>query len=132
MGMAFKSISDYDANPLFQTLVADGVTTDSVFAFKLTENDGSSLYIGGVDTTQYTGDISYADVTEEVRLQTNIYTMVFDTHNSTGLLASGHGRSQCSGHASTQYHVVYNRHGNHSRTFLSSLLPRQSKHILPS
>ncbi|KIJ14863.1 hypothetical protein PAXINDRAFT_78350, partial [Paxillus involutus ATCC 200175] len=35
MGMAFQSISDYNASPVFQTLVSEGQTDQSVFAFKL-------------------------------------------------------------------------------------------------
>jgi cathepsin D len=64
MGMAFQSISDYDASPLFQTLVNNGVTTDSVFAFKLSDS-GAELTIGGVNDDLYTGDFTYVPVTQE-------------------------------------------------------------------
>ncbi|KIJ60518.1 hypothetical protein HYDPIDRAFT_98543 [Hydnomerulius pinastri MD-312] len=71
MGMAFKSISDYNANPVFQTLVADGKTDNSVFAFKLASS-GSELYIGGTNSDLYTGDFTYADVTQEGYWQVNM------------------------------------------------------------
>ncbi|KAH7922358.1 Asp-domain-containing protein [Leucogyrophana mollusca] len=64
MGMGFKSISVYNANPLFQTLVAEGKTTKPEFAFKLAK-DGSELYIGGVNPKMYTGDFTYVDVSKE-------------------------------------------------------------------
>ncbi|KAG2028391.1 aspartic peptidase domain-containing protein, partial [Suillus americanus] len=35
MGMAFKSISEYGANSVFQTLVSQGAVPEPVFAFKL-------------------------------------------------------------------------------------------------
>ncbi|KIJ66833.1 hypothetical protein HYDPIDRAFT_85774 [Hydnomerulius pinastri MD-312] len=64
MGLAFGAISVYQANPVFQTLVADGQVTESVFAFKLA-GSGSELYIGGVNSNLYTGDFTYAAVTQE-------------------------------------------------------------------
>ncbi|EPQ56641.1 acid protease [Gloeophyllum trabeum ATCC 11539] len=64
LGMAFKSISEYNANPFFQTLVADGVTSDPVFAFKLSKS-GAELDLGGTDSSKYSGDFTYAPVTQE-------------------------------------------------------------------
>ncbi|TFK51920.1 acid protease [Heliocybe sulcata] len=64
MGMGFRSISDYNANPVFQTLVADDQTSDPVFAFKLSSS-GAQLYLGGTDDSQYSGDFTYTPVTQE-------------------------------------------------------------------
>ncbi|KII89342.1 hypothetical protein PLICRDRAFT_53792 [Plicaturopsis crispa FD-325 SS-3] len=64
LGMGFQSISDYNAKPLFQSLVADGETDDSVFAFKLADS-GAELYIGGTDDSLYTGSFTYVPVTQE-------------------------------------------------------------------
>jgi cathepsin D len=66
MGMAFKSLSSYGANPVFQSLVEQKRTAESVFAFKLT-SIGSELYIGGVNKKLYTGEFTYTPVTEKVR-----------------------------------------------------------------
>jgi len=63
--MGFKSISEYNANPVFQTLVADGETSDPVFAFKLSKS-GAELSVGGTDTSLYSGDFTYAKVKKEV------------------------------------------------------------------
>ena len=57
--MGFQSISDYNASPVFQTLVSEGKTTSSVFAFKLSSS-GSQLTLGGVNSALYTGAFSYA------------------------------------------------------------------------
>ena len=64
MGMGFQSISEYNAPPLFQSLVAAGQTSEPVFAMKLTKSD-SELTVGGLNTAMYSGDITYVPVTKE-------------------------------------------------------------------
>jgi cathepsin D len=64
MGMGFQSISEYNAPPVFQSLVSEGQTTDPVFAMKLAAN-GSELDIGGFNSDLYTGDFTYVPVTQE-------------------------------------------------------------------
>lgn len=66
MGMAFASISMFRANPVVQTLIAEGQVSDPVFAFKLASS-GSELRIGGVNTALYTGSFTYTPVTLQVR-----------------------------------------------------------------
>lgn len=63
LGMAFEQISDYNAPPVFQTLVSQGSVSSSVFGFTLLDS-GSELYVGGIDSSAYSGSISYTDVTE--------------------------------------------------------------------
>jgi cathepsin D len=63
--MGFKSISAYNANPVFQTLMADGEASDPVFAFKLSSS-GAELSVGGTDSSLYSGDFTYAKVEKEV------------------------------------------------------------------
>lgn len=65
MGMAFKELSVYKANPVFQTLVAQWRTDAPVFAFKLAPT-GSELFLGGVNKKLYKGAFHYAPVTEKV------------------------------------------------------------------
>lgn len=65
--MGFKSISEYNANPVFQTLVVEGQTSNSVFAFKLSDS-GAELSIGGTDSSLFSGDFTYAKVEKEVYL----------------------------------------------------------------
>ncbi|VDB98852.1 unnamed protein product [Peniophora sp. CBMAI 1063] len=64
MGMGFKSISDYNADPVFQTLVSSGAVTDSVFGFKLSDS-GAELYLGGTNDDLVGGDFTYVPVTQE-------------------------------------------------------------------
>ncbi|KAI0058619.1 acid protease [Artomyces pyxidatus] len=70
MGMGFKSISDYNADPLFQTLVKQGKVSDASFGFKFSDH-GSELYLGGVNHKHYSGDFAYVPVTKEGYWQTD-------------------------------------------------------------
>ncbi|KAF9225055.1 acid protease [Gyrodon lividus] len=71
MGMAFQSISTYDASPVFQTLLTTGQTDEPVFSFSFAA-PGPELYIGGINPTMYTGDISYTPVTQQGFWRVNI------------------------------------------------------------
>ena len=64
MGMAFQSISSFGASPVFQSLVSQG-KVNPVFSFKLSSS-GAELYIGGSNSALYTGDFTYASVTQQV------------------------------------------------------------------
>ncbi|KAI0318428.1 acid protease [Amylostereum chailletii] len=64
MGMGFESISDYDANPPFQSMVAAGAVDKSVFGFKLSDG-GAELYLGGTNSDLYSGDFAYVPVTQQ-------------------------------------------------------------------
>jgi hypothetical protein len=64
VGMAFPSISVFNSTPLFNTLVDQG-TVDPMFGLKLAEN-GSELYLGGVNTDLYTGDFRNVSLAAEV------------------------------------------------------------------
>ena len=65
MGMAFQSISEYNAPPTFQSLVSKGEETKPIFSFKLTP-DGSELFLGGANPDLYEGDFTWLDLTVEV------------------------------------------------------------------
>ena len=62
--MGFQSISVYNAPPVFQTLVTEGQTSSSVFAFKIADS-GSELSIGGLDSSVYSGTPAYTSVTQQ-------------------------------------------------------------------
>jgi len=62
MGMGFEQISVFGANPVFQTLVADGQTTASVFGVKLSTS-GSELFLGGTDSKLISGAFTNVPVT---------------------------------------------------------------------
>jgi cathepsin D len=66
MGMAFESLSQYKANPVFQTLVAEGAVDSPTFGFKLASS-GSELFVGGTNSELYKGDFTWVSVTQPVR-----------------------------------------------------------------
>ncbi|THH23146.1 hypothetical protein EUX98_g8032 [Antrodiella citrinella] len=61
LGLAFPSISELRANPFAQNSYAQGGIPNPVFAFKLA-SAGSSLFLGGTDTSLYTGSVEYHSV----------------------------------------------------------------------
>lgn len=63
--MGFQSISDYNAPPVFQTLISQNQVDDPSFGFKFSES-GAELYLGGADSSLYSGDFTYAPVTQQV------------------------------------------------------------------
>lgn len=65
MGMAFQSISKFNAPPVFQTLISEGVLTSQVFGFKLAAS-GSELFLGGTNSNLYTGAFTWVTVTNQV------------------------------------------------------------------
>ncbi|KAF8452920.1 acid protease [Boletus edulis BED1] len=71
MGMAFQSISGYNASPVLQTLVSEGRVSDPVFSFKLSSS-GAELYIGGSNPALYTGGFTYTPVTWQGYWEVNI------------------------------------------------------------
>lgn len=66
MGLAFQSISVFNATPFFNTLISQGKVRDEQFAFYLAESE-SELYLGGVNTARYKGPFNWVPVTQEVR-----------------------------------------------------------------
>ena len=65
MGLAFQSISRYQAPPVFQTLISEGVVTEPVFGLKLATS-GSELFLGGTNTALYTGEFTWVPLTNVV------------------------------------------------------------------
>ncbi|KAI0792846.1 acid protease [Abortiporus biennis] len=61
LGLAFSSISNLGASPFFNSAFSQGVVSSDVFGFKLASS-GSELYLGGTDTSLYTGSIEYHSV----------------------------------------------------------------------
>lgn len=64
MGMGYQAISAYKAPSFPQSLVAQGVTTQPVFTFRL-DGLNPQLELGGVDPT-FTGALTYSKVTTKV------------------------------------------------------------------
>jgi hypothetical protein len=83
MGMAFRSLSEYDANPVFQNLVDQGQTTLPIFAMKLTAGN-SELTLGGLVSVLYTGPITVPVINQEY------WEVSFDSLRIGGEVLVGH------------------------------------------
>lgn len=63
MGLAFQSISQLNSSPFPFTATTQGVVPQGVFTFKLTSS-GAQLNVGGTDSSLYSGDIEYHDISD--------------------------------------------------------------------
>ncbi|WFD38371.1 cathepsin D [Malassezia japonica] len=63
-GMAFPSIQTFPKQykPFFESLKDQKAVSQGVFQFTLKSGKGSTLTLGGVDSSKYTGDVAYTDV----------------------------------------------------------------------
>ncbi|KZT25187.1 acid protease [Neolentinus lepideus HHB14362 ss-1] len=87
LGMGFRAISQYNANPVFQNLISSHRVDQPVFAFKLAES-GSELTLGGTDGNAYSGSFAYTDVTDEGYWQVQMDGATVDNQNAVGEVAA--------------------------------------------
>ncbi|KAG8747738.1 Type I transmembrane sorting receptor [Ceratobasidium sp. 414] len=64
MGLGFSSISSIGAPTFIENLYSQGKISSPTFGFRLASS-GSELFLGGADTSKYTGTITYASLTSE-------------------------------------------------------------------
>ncbi|KAJ6540037.1 aspartic peptidase domain-containing protein [Mycena vulgaris] len=104
VGLAFESLSSFVHEPLFATLLIEGVVEDPIFSIKLADT-GSELFLGGVDSALFTGEfrtvtcnegnfwgipLQALDVNNETVVTTNGITAVLDT-GSTVVIGDDEG-----------------------------------------
>ncbi|XP_061387520.1 lysosomal aspartic protease-like [Musca vetustissima] len=69
LGMAYQTIAVDNVVPPFYNMFAQGLVDSDVFSFYLTRggtsDQGGELILGGVDSSLYSGDITYVDVSEQ-------------------------------------------------------------------
>ncbi|XP_013109284.2 lysosomal aspartic protease [Stomoxys calcitrans] len=69
LGMAYQSIAVDNVVPPFYNMFSQGLVDSDVFSFYLTRDgtstNGGELILGGVDSTLYSGDLTYVDVSEQ-------------------------------------------------------------------
>ncbi|KDQ54107.1 hypothetical protein JAAARDRAFT_209569 [Jaapia argillacea MUCL 33604] len=61
LGMAYPAISNLGEPPYFNTAYSQSKVTGDLFGFKLASS-GSELYLGGTDTSLYSGSIEYHSI----------------------------------------------------------------------
>jgi len=73
LGLAFITISVDHVMPVWYNIMNQGLVSQAMFAFWLSNNTnsqvGGELTLGGVDSTRYTGDFTYANLTSETYWQ---------------------------------------------------------------
>jgi cathepsin D len=78
LGMGLRGLSRYNARTVFQTLTDQGQMAYPIFAFKFA-NKGAELTLGALNRDLFTGDITYAGVTEDDK-----WKIVFNSLNVDG------------------------------------------------
>ncbi|KAI0306143.1 acid protease [Multifurca ochricompacta] len=83
LGMGYQSLSRYKAPPVFQSLVAQGKVSQSVFGFYFAQQS-SELYIGGTNSKHYSGSFTYVPVTTQGYWQTSFDSLSVNGQNALG------------------------------------------------
>lgn len=86
LGLSYPRSSDPELTPVFDNMIAQGLLTKELFSVYLERQDsatarGSEIVFGGIDSTHYTGDITYVPVS--VR---NYWQFNFDGYVSNKLI----------------------------------------------
>lgn len=69
MGMGFQELSTTKTVTPFQNMLAQGAIDEPIFAFKLnpkTSASGGQMTLGGIDPNDYTGEITWINVTRPI------------------------------------------------------------------
>jgi len=76
LGLAFQSISVDNVVPPWYNIIAQNLVSTPLFSFWLNQNsnseDGGELFLGGTDSTRYSGTISYTKLTSETYWQFSV------------------------------------------------------------
>eukprot|EP00301_Raphidiophrys_heterophryoidea_P012996 c20328_g1_i1.p1 GENE.c20328_g1_i1~~c20328_g1_i1.p1 ORF type:complete len:398 (+),score=86.19 c20328_g1_i1:1-1194(+) len=77
LGLAFPSISVDDILPPLENMYQQGLIGDNIFSFALGTADGQpgELDIGAIDTSRYTGDLTYIPLSNETYWALNLDTI---------------------------------------------------------
>ncbi|KAI0629705.1 protease [Trametes polyzona] len=79
LGLAFPAISNLRQSPFFNTAKSQGAVKSGVFGMKLAKS-GSELFLGGTDTSLYSGSPEYHAVTGSGFWQLSSGSIVNSTH----------------------------------------------------
>jgi phytepsin len=92
MGLAFQSISVDGVPPVWYNLVNQHLVQQQVFSFWLNRDEskktGGELMLGGIDTTHYTGPITYVPLSNETYWEFQLGDILVGG-KSTGYCAKG-------------------------------------------
>jgi len=87
LGMGYQAISSTDSVPVFNNMYTQGLVDENLFSFYLNtdldSDEGGELILGGTDTTYYTGDFSYVDVSKQGYWQFNMDSLTLSGDSTT-------------------------------------------------
>uniref|UniRef100_A0AAQ4PVV0 pepsin A n=1 Tax=Gasterosteus aculeatus aculeatus TaxID=481459 RepID=A0AAQ4PVV0_GASAC len=63
LGLAFQSIASDNVVPVFDNMVKQGLVSQSLFSVYLSGEQGSEVAFGGIDSSHYTGQITWIPLT---------------------------------------------------------------------
>uniref|UniRef100_A0A3B4AT23 pepsin A n=1 Tax=Periophthalmus magnuspinnatus TaxID=409849 RepID=A0A3B4AT23_9GOBI len=74
LGLAFQSIASDNVMPVFKNMVSQSLVAQPLFSVYLSSNDqqGSEVIFGGVDSTHYTGSITWIPLSSATYWQINM------------------------------------------------------------
>ncbi|XP_032894049.1 cathepsin E-B-like [Amblyraja radiata] len=84
LGLGYPSLAEGGAIPVFDRMMHQGLLEEPVFSVRLNRevdsDDGGELLLGGIDHTQYTGQINWVNVTKKGYWQIRLEKITF--HNT--------------------------------------------------
>jgi cathepsin D len=87
LGMGYESIAESSAAPLFNNMYSQGLVSENIFSFylnsDLTADEGGELILGGIDSSYYSGDINYVDVSKQGYWQFNMDSLTVSGDSTT-------------------------------------------------
>ncbi|XP_029114792.1 pepsin A-like [Scleropages formosus] len=88
LGLAFPSISSSGATPVFDNMMSEGLVSQNLFSVYLSSDseNGSLVIFGGIDSSYYTGNITWIPLSAETYWQITMDSM---TINGTTVACSG-------------------------------------------
>ncbi|KAH7926766.1 Asp-domain-containing protein [Leucogyrophana mollusca] len=79
LGLAYNTISVNRITPPFYNMIDQGLLDEPVFSFRMgsSEEDGGEATFGGIDSTAYTGDITYVPIRRKAYWEVELTKVAF-------------------------------------------------------
>jgi Eukaryotic aspartyl protease len=87
LGLGFPETSQFNATPVFHTMIEQKVVEKPVWGLKMAET-GSELVLGGVNHSMYTGPVHYSPLTAKVCEAQSATAVKLLIHCFTGYMAN--------------------------------------------